>query len=97
MRHVDITIDDIIAANGERSPAYGEAPTEQKILYVLVVSPTEFLTEETVSRALERVDSWVDAWDSCTSGLGSMFIGVVDEGRSLPDVTPPALVPGGAW
>jgi hypothetical protein len=94
---VDVTIDDIIAANGQRSPAYGEAPTEQKILYVLVVSPNELLTEETVGRALERVDGWVDAWDTCTSGLGSMFIGVVDEGRAPPDASAPALIPGGAW
>ena len=91
---VDLTIDDVIAANGERT---GTAPATQKLLYILVVGPEELVTDAVVDRALERVDGWTSAWESCTDGRGAVDIGVMDEGRQPPPAAGPALVPGGAW
>lgn len=37
---VDFTIDDVVAANGVRSPAFGEAPSELRFAFVLVCEDT---------------------------------------------------------
>jgi len=95
---VMVTVDDVIAAEGDRYPTVGDSPSDFKILTVLVLAPTEMLTDEILSGAALRQQEWAEAWSDLTLGLSSVDFTVVDEGRSMPPLsTEPQLIPRGAW
>ena len=59
---VDITIDDVIAAEGPRVPAYPDAPNEYSLSFILIKRPDEVFCDEQVAVVDEVIDRSIDQW-----------------------------------
>ena len=95
---VDVTLDDVIAFEGDRLPTPATSQKDFRILTMLVLTESEVLNEEIMTGVGARQTEWANAWSQLTAGLSTVSFSVVDEGRSappLPDTV--ALVPRGAW
>lgn len=57
----DITIDDIIAANGARRPAAVDAPKDFRMAFILVTRPGE--TEAEVNDQLAQIETFRNTWE----------------------------------
>jgi len=93
---VDVTIDEIVAALGQRSPRVGQAPTHFDLLTVLVLNPSEDLEPATLDRVDELQTAWEAGWSHYT-GERSTISFEVREDWGPPPMQAPALVPRGAW
>ncbi|MDC0719399.1 hypothetical protein [Nannocystis bainbridge] len=69
----DITIDEVIQTEGERVPAYPDAPNEFGISFVLVKRPGEVLCEEEYLLIDEIVDRSIDMWVGQTRGRANIL------------------------
>ena len=69
---IPITIEDVIAHNGPRVPAYEDAPKEFSTAVVAVVLPGQRPSAELLERsdAIRRV--WMDYWSRITGGAATM-------------------------
>lgn len=95
---VDLSIDDVIAAEGLVSPGPGAAPADFRLLTLLVIGPSEVLTTEQLDEVSAYQTQWQAYWSASTRELSSIDFTVTDEGRGLPALPPtPTLVPRGAW
>lgn len=93
---VDVTVDEVVAAHGDRLPSAGVAQRDFTILPVLVVGPEEMLTQDLIDQTRARYDAWELGWTELTLGLSTVTLDIVDEPRTLP-ASNEALVPRGAW
>lgn len=59
---VDITIDEVIAAEGPRVPAYPDAPNEFNLSFILIKRPDETLCDEEIAVIDEVIDRSIDQW-----------------------------------
>jgi hypothetical protein len=89
---VDITIDDIIAANGPRMPAPADAPKAFRMAVVLVTQPGQTLEDVApMADTLEQVRKlWEQAFSDQTGGRGQMCTQI-----TVPCDAPTARVGGG--
>lgn len=69
----DITIEDVIRAEGMRSPAYPNAPDTYDISFILVKRPGEELAEEDLDAIDRMIDFSIDMWEDQTRGLGDII------------------------
>jgi hypothetical protein len=63
---VDITIDEVIAAEGPRIPAYPDAPNEFNLSFILIKRPEETLCDEEIAVIDEVIERSLDQWISQT-------------------------------
>jgi len=59
---VDITIDDVIAAEGPRVPAYPDTPNEYGLSFILIKRPDEILCDEEIAVIDEVIQRSIDQW-----------------------------------
>ena len=81
----DITIEQVIAAEGPRIPAVGDAPTEWDVSFLLLKRPDETLTEAELDSMAAIVDRSIELFDAQTRGLGR----IVNRTAGEPDPPPP--------
>ena len=59
---VDVTIDDVIAAEGPRIPAYPDAPNEYALSFILIKRPDEVLCDDDIAVIDGVIDRSIDQW-----------------------------------
>jgi hypothetical protein len=69
---IDITIDDIIAHNGPRVPAFEDSQREFTTAVVAVVLPGQQPSAELLEQADAIRRGWMTYWSRVTGGVGSM-------------------------
>ncbi len=95
---VDVTIDDVIAAETLRLPTPETSAKDFRILTMLVLTPGEILSEDIMAGVATRQAEWADAWYQMTGERSNVLFTIDDEGRAPPPVAASvALVPRGAW
>ncbi|MFZ5479253.1 MAG: hypothetical protein ACOZNI_20985 [Myxococcota bacterium] len=97
---VDITIDDVIRAEGARDPAAGEAQTAFRMAVVLVLADDEQPDDEAVEGADEARARFVEVWEEDTLGLATLDTSLGDTvvDPLAPDLfAGPLVVPKAAW
>lgn len=93
---VDVTIDDIIEANGVRSPSVAESPTHFRMLPIFIVGPTEMVSSQDITRINELTSTWSKAWSHFTRDRSTCSF-TIDESWDIPPRAPPTVVPKAAW
>jgi MYXO-CTERM domain-containing protein len=83
----EITIDDVIAATGERDPAFGASPTSWKLGIMLVVADKD---------TPEEVDAVKAVFDPIAASLAPAFHDATSQRGTLDVVTPPVAADAGA-
>jgi MYXO-CTERM domain-containing protein len=83
----DITIDQILDAEGPRIPAYGVAPTQWDVSFLLIKRPDEELPADQLQRLQQIVARSIELFDAQTRGLGHIINRTAGEMDPLP---PPA-------
>lgn len=68
----EITIEDVIAAEGPRVPAFGDAPTTFDIAFLLIKRPDEELSEEEMEKLEEIVEFSTTIFEEQTRDIGSI-------------------------
>lgn len=95
---VELTIDDVIASVGPRAPLAADSPRDFTLLTILVLGPTELLTDELLERVRERQQQWTEAWTELTLGHSTVDFTIAEEALSAPPLSAaPTLIPRGAW
>ncbi len=69
---VSFTVDDIIAAEGAREPAYGDAPTEHHMAMIVVLLADDTLTDREIEKIDELRLSWESDWEADVLGRGDL-------------------------
>ena len=87
----EVTIDDVIAAEGERMPAYPDAPSEFGLSFLLIKRPGEVLCEEEYALLDEIIDRSIDVWVAQTRGRA----GLINRTRSDEPIPPGVFCEGG--
>ncbi|MFZ5477625.1 MAG: hypothetical protein ACOZNI_12685 [Myxococcota bacterium] len=97
---VDVTIDDVVRAEGQRSPAAGDAQSSFRMAIVLLLADDEQPDEETLAGADAVRARFEEVWEDDTRGLadldtspGDTVVEPLDPGA----FTSPQVVPRGAW
>jgi hypothetical protein len=97
---IDITIDDVIAAEGERDPAAGDSPTNFTMAVVILLANDE-QQRRSIASGVESVrENFVEVWEedvqylaTLDTTLGDVVIDPLD-----PEVfASPTVVPTAAW
>jgi hypothetical protein len=70
-RRVDLTIADVIAAEGPRVPPANKAPHSFNMAFILVSPPGQFPAEETIARLDRLRAAWEPYFTQITNGLGT--------------------------
>lgn len=68
----DITIDDVIRAEGARRPAFPNAPDTYDVSFILVKRPDETLGEDELDAIDAMIDRSIVMWEEQTRGLGDI-------------------------
>jgi len=68
---VDVTVEDVIAANGPRRPTIENSPTRFRMLPIFVVGPNEAVETSHLERLSELTQGWTDAWSHFTQERSS--------------------------
>jgi hypothetical protein len=68
----DITIDQVIAAEGPRVPAYPDAPNEFNLAFLLIKRPDETLCEGELAAIDEIIDRSINTWVGQTRGRANI-------------------------
>lgn len=71
-RKVEITLRDVVAADGPRVPGFGEAPTAFNVSFILLKAPGETLSGQQRARINALVEQAVSSWDRVTRGLSGL-------------------------
>lgn len=71
---VTITINDVIAAVGPRSPAYDVAQKQFNTAIVVITEPGKQPTRELLVHANNITQKWIDYWSKTTGGRASMTV-----------------------
>ena len=94
-----VTIDDIIATEGERTPGPSESQKSFKMAFILLTTPGTFTSEEL--HGLENIrEGWITRFSVLTDGMGMMEVASTlkedlpaNPGITLPPVTPRTVAP----
>lgn len=68
----DLTVDDVIAAQGARLPAFPDAPTEYDVSFILVLGPGDVLDEGELALVDAIVERSIEVFNEQTRGLASV-------------------------
>lgn len=68
----DLTVQDIIASEGARVPAWPDAPSEYDVSFILIKRPDETLSEEELEAMDAIVRRSIEIFDAQTRGLASI-------------------------
>lgn len=68
----DITIDDVIAIEGPRIPAFGEAPTDFDMSFLLITRADEVIADEQLVLVDAIIGRAIDIFDEQTRGYGQI-------------------------
>ncbi len=79
---VDLTVDDVIAAEGVRVPAWPDAPDVYDVSFLLVKRPDEEIGPEERAQLDAIVDRSIEIFDAQTRGLASVRNRTASEGPS---------------
>lgn len=71
-RRVDVTIDQIIAAEGQRVPPFNKAPHSFNMAFVLVSPAGQFPSEESIAKVDRIRAAWEPYFAQATDGNGSV-------------------------
>ncbi|MBX2803188.1 MAG: hypothetical protein KTR31_36245 [Myxococcales bacterium] len=93
---IDLTIDDIVAANGPATPGPDDSDRDLSILTVLVVAPEELVEEQDLQRLADLQEQWAAGFHTATRQLAQVSFDVVDEGLSVPPIEAPTWIPEAA-
>lgn len=97
----DVTIDDVIAAEGPRVPAWPDAPSRFDISFLLVKRPADTLSEQQKVLIDSVVERSIEMWVAQTRGFGSIVnrtageVGPAPDAGAPPDAPPMAAPDGG--
>lgn len=69
---LDLTIDDVIAAEGPRMPAYPDAPNEFSLSFILIKRPDETLCDDELDVIEEVIDRSLTQWVDQTRGRATL-------------------------
>ncbi len=88
----DLTIDDVLAANGPRIPAYPDAPSEFNLSFLLIKRPGETFCDEELAAMDAIVDRSLELWVGQTRGRATLVNRThvddnLDPGPACPDET----------
>ncbi len=91
-RRVDVSIDDIIAANGRRTPAYPDTPRDLDVVWVLWVQPDQ-VDDDLAAEFDQAIESCALGYDTASGNLSRLvattpFVEPPDSGV-VPDAGPP--------
>lgn len=89
-----VTIDDIIAADGERVPSYADSQKNFKIGCIFITQPGTYVGDE-LSAITNIMNAWPVWFSSLTGGVGKVAIDVtpIDTIPSNPGVIEPVVDP----
>lgn len=87
----EVTIDEVIQAEGERVPAYPDAPSEFGLSFLLLKRPGEVLCEEEYALLDEVIDRSIDMWVGQTRGRAN----ILNRTRSDAPIAPGVFCEGG--
>jgi hypothetical protein len=85
---LDITIDNVIATEGPRVPAYPDAPSEFNLSFLLIKRPDETLCDEELEVIEEVIDRSIEQWVDQTRGRASLV-----NRTHTDEPVPPACAP----
>ena len=95
---IDLTVDDVIAAEGLAGPPPGEAPTDFRMLTLLLIGPDEPIPEDVANEVRALQDQWAAGWAWSTGNRSTVDFTVEPDGRAPPELpAQPLFVPRGAW
>lgn len=80
----EVTVDDVIAVEGERVPAWPDAPSEFGLSFLLVKRPGEVLCEEEYAVIDEVIERSIDQWVGQTRGRAN----IINRTFSADPITP---------
>lgn len=80
-RRVEVSIDDIIAANGRRSPAYPDTPRDLDVVWVLWVQPDQ-VDDDLAAEFDQAIESCALGYDTASGNLSRLV-------ATTPYVEPP--------
>ena len=91
-RRVDVSIDDIIAANGRRTPAYPDTPRDLDVVWVLWVQPDQ-VDDDLAAEFDQAIESCALGYDTASGNLSRLvattpYVEPPDSGV-VPDAGPP--------
>lgn len=78
---LDLTVNDVMRAEGQARPGPDEVDRELEIATVLVVGPDELVPMRTVQGASVLQEQWSEAWATCTGGGSSADFTLLEPGR----------------
>ncbi|MEN0063484.1 MAG: hypothetical protein AAGA48_15135 [Myxococcota bacterium] len=93
---IDLSVDDVIAAEGPVRPAYGEAPTNFTVLTVLVVGPEEIIDPEDFVRIDGLHTQYTKDWSVATRTRSQMTFTPPQDRFAVPPIDAPAYIPKAA-
>ena len=68
----DVTIEDVIAAEGVRSPAVGQAPTSYDVSFLVIKRPDESLSSADLAQIAQIVERSIEIFNQQTRGLAQV-------------------------
>jgi hypothetical protein len=71
-RRVDVTIDQVIAAEGPRVPAANKAPHSFNMAFIIVSPPGQFPSEEAIAKVDRLRAAWEPYFIQITDGIGTV-------------------------
>lgn len=71
-RRIDVTIDEVVAAEGVRVPPANKAPHSFNMAFVLVGPPGQFPSEESIAKVDRLRAAWEPHFTQITNGLGTV-------------------------
>lgn len=71
-RRVDVTIDQIIAAEGARVPAANKAPHSFNMAFIIVGAPGQFPSDESIAKVDRFRTAWEPHFVQITDGIGTV-------------------------
>ncbi|MFK7929605.1 MAG: hypothetical protein AB8H79_15525 [Myxococcota bacterium] len=93
---VDVSVEDLIAANGPRRPSVAESPTRFRMLPIFIVGPDEHVESAHLERIDELTQVWTEGWSHYTRERSSCTFAIEEEWVA-PPMNAPSVTPKGAW
>jgi hypothetical protein len=69
---VDLTIDDVVTANGARMPAYPDSQDAFRVAFVLLTRPENPATDADLTNVREKMRLWQARWEESVNGRASV-------------------------
>ncbi|MDB0051738.1 hypothetical protein N9F57_02515 [Gammaproteobacteria bacterium] len=85
---LDISINDVIALEGPRTPSYSNSQKDFNTAFVYLLEPGELVIRERFERMAAIRDQWIKHWSFTTGGLSDMnadLMGAEEEPATAPN------------